>query len=63
MRVRREDIDTYLPNEQDVWGDEDETSLSHKRVIRRRLEEKLEHRRLKHEMEDYDEDYDWDERE
>ncbi|OGV26113.1 MAG: hypothetical protein A3F18_05355 [Legionellales bacterium RIFCSPHIGHO2_12_FULL_37_14] len=60
MRVRREETDQYTPSEQDLWDEEDEAFLAQKRKVRKRLEEKLEHRRLRHEIEDYDEDYDWD---
>lgn len=62
MRIRREETDQYMPGEQDIWGEEDEAFLDQKRKVRRRLEAKLEHRRLRHELEDYDEDYDWDEK-
>jgi hypothetical protein len=61
MRVRRDESDVYLPSENECWGDEEEEVLCHKRKIKKRLEEKLEHRRLRHELDDYAEDYDWDE--
>lgn len=60
MRVRDENTESYIPGEFDGFSDEDEAQLSHKKKIRKRLEEKLESRRLRHELEDYDEDYGWD---
>lgn len=59
MRVRRDESDVYQPAEND-WGNEGEEVLCHKREIRKRLEEKLEYRRLRHELDDYAEDYDFD---
>lgn len=62
MRIRHEDSENYLPPEHDVWGDDEEAQLSHKRQVRRALEDRLERRRLKHELKDYEDDaYDWDE--
>lgn len=59
MRLRREESD-YPINENDYW-DEGEDTLSHKKQVRKRLEEKLESRRLKREIDDYEEEYDyWD---
>ena len=62
MRVPREykDEDYYL-NDIDIERDKDAENLSHKRDIKRRLEDRLEEKRLREEIDDYDEEFDWDE--
>ena len=60
MRVRREEPDQHTPVDQDFWDEDDEAFLAKKRKVRKRIEEKLERSRLRHEIEDYDEDYEWD---
>ena len=61
MRLPREyqDDDRYL-NETEVERDDDQETLSHKRAIRRKLEERLERKRLREEIDDYDDEFDWD---
>ncbi len=61
MRLPREyqDDDRYL-NDVDVDHEDDQETLSHKRAIRRKLEERLERKRLREEIDDYDDEFDWD---
>lgn len=60
---------TEHESEQDFFphhehDNDDEKDLSHKREVRRMLEEQLERKRLKDELEDFDgeleDDFDWD---
>lgn len=64
MRPRNEENDVNSPADNENWDEEgEEMNLSHKKLIRKRLEEKLERRRLKRELEDFDDEFDyWDEK-
>lgn len=62
MRLRQEDHGFSQFNDGEYLEErEDETSLAHKRQVKRKLEERLESRRLRHELDDFEEDEDyWD---
>lgn len=63
MQVPRE----YLEEERsfsefDVVQEDDKESLSYKREVRRKLEDRLEKKRLRDEINEYDDDFEWDEK-
>lgn len=62
MRPRHseEDLNPFSEGMFDEEGEE--MNLSHKKLVRKRLEEKLEHRRLKRELEDFEDEFDWDDK-
>lgn len=45
----------------DINYDDDKEALSHKKRVRRMLEERLERKRLKEEFDEMDGEFDWDE--
>lgn len=64
MGLRREydDDDNHSFSDYSYEDEEDSVQLSHKRQVRKMLEERLERKRLKEELEDeLDGEFDWDE--
>lgn len=60
MRLRHESNGFSRINENDAFDDaDDEASVAHRKTVRKRLEEKLEARRLRHELDDFDEEDHW----
>lgn len=60
MSLRR-DYDNHSFSEYSYEDEEDKEKLSHKRQVRKMLEEKLERKRLKEEFDELDGEFDWDE--
>ena len=62
MRLPKEfESDERSVGEIDVNFEDDTDTLAHKRAVRKKIEEQLERKRLKKEMDDYDDEFDWDE--
>lgn len=61
MSLRREYDDHHSFSEYSYEDEEDQDKLSHKRQVRKALEEKLERKRLKEELDELDGEFDWDE--
>lgn len=60
--MRQHHIDDDMQNYTDFDYEEDEESLNHKRQVRRMLEDKLEKKRLKAEInDDFEDEFDWSE--
>lgn len=59
MSLHRESDDNYSFSEYTM--DEDVEELSHKKRVRKMLEDRLERRRLKEEFDELDGEFDWDE--
>lgn len=60
MRLPKEfESDERSMGEIDVNLEDDTDSLAHKRAVRKKIEEQLERKRLKKEMDDYDDEFDW----
>lgn len=59
MSLHREQDESYsIP---DFSIDEDKETLSHKKRVRKMLEDRLERKRLKDEFDELDGEFDWDE--
>lgn len=62
MGLRKENDDDYHAfSDYSYEEDEDPAKLSHKRRVRKMVEERLERKRLKQELDELDGDFDWDE--
>ncbi|MCC5792854.1 MAG: hypothetical protein JJT82_09660 [Legionellaceae bacterium] len=59
MRLPRE-LEDHVLSDIDVNYEEDKDSATHKRELRRRIEEQLERKRLREELEDDYDEFDWD---
>lgn len=62
MSLRREhDEEDYSFSDYSLEDENDLEHLSHKRRVRKMIEEKLERKRLKEELDELDDEFDWDE--
>ena len=61
MGLRREYDEEQNYNDFSQESEDDPEELSHKRRVRKMIEERLERKRLKEEFDEFDGDFDWDE--
>ncbi|MBA3537782.1 MAG: hypothetical protein H0T84_14430 [Tatlockia sp.] len=62
MSLRREQDDEYhFSSDYPFEEEKDSEKISHKREVRKILEERLERKRLKEEFDELDGEFDWDE--
>lgn len=59
LRKDHDEDDSHAFSEYSYEEEEDTASLSHRRQVRKMLEDRLERKRLKEELDELDSDFDW----